>query len=164
MQLGMGSRCGPAGCWNFCSLRGTLQRSYVPETFHVSALLQANWVHLTADPDHRQPPQAGWAQPSLLLVFPCTREEDESPASLLIASCCGVVGVELTNTPDRTQIIGRSSTRGHLSLPASEAAQKCLPSAFAASLSTFSPCLLLPSPGTWSGVLGSTQSGPWLLY
>lgn len=35
------------------------------------------------------------------------KEEDELPASLLIALCCGVVGVELTNTPVRLQIIGR---------------------------------------------------------
>lgn len=77
-----------------------------------------------------QPPQAGWAQSSLLPVFPQTREEDESPALLLIASCSGMVGVELTNTPDRTQIIGQHSTRGHLSLPASEAGSETPPSSF----------------------------------
>lgn len=85
---------------------------------------------LMGDPSHRQPPQAGWAQPSLLPVFPWMREEDEWPALLLIASCSGMVGVELTNTPDRTQIIGRHSTRGRLSLPASEAGSETPPSSF----------------------------------
>lgn len=56
----------------------------------------------------------------------------------------GMVGVELTNTPDRTQIIGRHGTRGHLSLPASEAGLETPPSSFF----IFSSLCFLPPLGS----------------
>lgn len=61
-----------------------------------------------------------------------------------------MVGVELTNTLDRTQIIGGRSSRGHLSLPASP--------------SSFRILLLVLSAPTWffPDVLGAAPS--WLLY
>lgn len=68
-----------------------------------------------------------------------------------------MVGVELTNTLDRTQIIGGRSSRGHLSLPASGRLRNASPSSFRILL------LVLSAP-TWffPDVLGAAPS--WLLY
>lgn len=91
----------------------------------------------------------------------------------------GMVGVELTNTPDRTQIIGRHGTRGHLSLPASEAGSETPPSSFFifSSLCFSAPAwffsalahgqvlwdLLSPGRGCWTDVKGRGESRIFLL-